>query len=574
MSVTNTFFQGDSFIAQVYGNLLGLKPSQIKSIERIYNRRIQPTLVITPELARYITELSREINRQIGIIVNRKGTIVATIVGSEKEILIPVLSDYPLGKRHLRGVRCIHTHLKNEPLSQDDLTDLALLRLDMMAAIGVKPDGLPADIHAAHLLPYNPEGRTYEIEESVPFHSFSLDMHYFVTSLEEEMGRAIMKTVGDNRERAVLVSVAMKHKDEQMESLEELKELARTSNVIVLDAICQRPEKLNPKYLMGTGKIKDLVIKALQKEATLIIFDQELTPTQVRELGNITELKVIDRTQLILDIFARRAHSRDGKVQVELAQLKYLLPKLTGKGTSLSRLMGGIGGRGPGETKLEVDRRRVTDRIAHLEKELKSLSKGRYERRRRRAESSVPIISIVGYTNAGKSTLLNALTRSSTLVEDKLFATLDTASRRLRFPKERDAVITDTVGFIRDLPEDLLKAFKATLEEMEDADLLVHLVDLNNPAFEARMKTVEDILDEIGLKEIPRLLVFNKIDLVDPVEAKNLCRRFDAVPVSATHPTTLNRFLKELELRLWPAEGEEAEAMKEARETEEKKRVN
>lgn len=504
--------------------------------------------------------LSREIKRQIGIIVTRRGAIVAVIIGDEREIVIPVLPDYPLGRKLLRGLRCVHTHLKNEPLTQDDLTDLALLRLDLMAAIGVKDDGLPADAYTAHLLPYYPDGDTYEVQPPVPFHSLDMDAESFIASLEEEMGRAVTRDVSDRRERAILVSVATRHRDEQMESLEELKELARTDQVDVLDMVCQRPERLNPKYLMGTGKIKELIIKALQKNATLIIFDQELTPTQIRELGEITELKVIDRTQLILDIFARRAHSRDGKVQVELAQLKYLLPKLTGKGTSLSRLMGGIGGRGPGETKLEVDRRRVQDRIAQLEKELKSLSRGRFERRRRRADSGIPIISIAGYTNAGKSTLLNALTKSSTLVEDKLFATLDTASRRLRFPRERDAVITDTVGFIRDLPADLFRAFKATLEEMEDADLIMHVVDASNPAFESRMETVEKILDEIGLKEIPRLLVFNKIDLMDPLIAGNLARRFGAVAISATDPRTLGPLLKELEKRLWPGEAPGASA--------------
>ncbi len=501
-----------------------------------------------------MTELSRELRRQLGIIVNRKGAIVSVIVGDEKEIVIPVLSDYPLGRRHLRGVRCVHTHLKNEPLSQDDLTDLALLRLDLMAALGVAEDGLPVDIYTAHLLPFNPEGKTYELDPPEPFHRLDLDMSSFLNSLEEEMGRAVMRDVKDTRERAILVSVSARHKDEQMESLEELKELARTSNVVVLDAVCQRPERINPRYLMGTGKIKELIIKALQKEATMLIFDQELTPTQVRELGDITELKVIDRTQLILDIFAGRAHSRDGKVQVELAQLKYLLPKLTGKGTSLSRLMGGIGGRGPGETKLEVDRRKVQNRISHLEKELETLSRGRYERRRKRAGSGVPIISIAGYTNAGKSTLLNSLTKSDTLVEDKLFATLDTATRRLRFPRERDAVITDTVGFIRDLPRDLLKAFKATLEEMEDADLLIHLIDLSNPLFENRIATVEKILDEIGLLGIPRILVFNKCDLVDPVIAGNLAKRHNAILIRAADPSTLTPLLKELERRLWGGE--------------------
>ena len=528
---------------------------------------------MTPELARYLTELSSELGRQLGVIIDRRGTVVATIVGDEKEIVIPVLADYPLGRRALRGVRCVHTHLRGEPLSKDDLTDLSLLRLDAMAAIGLGTDGLPGDVFLAHLVPFVAQGppkgpggpgeilrerAPYELRGPMSLSSLEEDLgdfSEFVTSIEAEMGRASLRKTGDLRERAVLVSVSTKPKKTQLEYLIELSSLAETSQVVVVESVTQRIQRLNPRYLMGSGKIRELIITALRKEATLLIFDQELTPTQIRELGELTELKVIDRTQLILDIFARRAHTRDGKVQVELAQLKYLLPRLTGKGTSMSRLMGGIGGRGPGETKLEVDRRRVQDRIARLERELKALGRGRKQRRAKRARSGIPIISIVGYTNAGKSTLLNALTKSTTPVEDKLFATLDTATRRLRFPRERDAVITDTVGFIRELPGELKKAFRSTLEEMEDADLLLQLVDISDPGFEERIETVRSILGELGLDEIPRLLVFNKADRVEPAIATNLARRHNAVALSALRPETLLALEEELEKRLWPGEG-------------------
>lgn len=515
--------------------------------------------LVSTELARYLASLSAELRRQIGVLITRKGAVSHVIVGDAKGIFIPPLEDYPLGRKPLRGLRLVHTHLQEEPIDKDDLTDLSLLRLDAIAALGVG-DGQPTTIQIAHLDPGDLES-PLKVLQPQDLHRFDFDLAGFVKSYEEEIERRrseARRGTGGQREQAILVSVSTRSRHEQEDSLQELSELAFSSDVDVLETIVQRPKEINPRYLMGEGKIRDLVITAMNRGATLLIFDQDLTPSQMKAISEITELKVIDRAQLILDIFARRAHSRDGKVQVELAQLKYRLPRLTGKGTAMSRLMGGIGGRGPGEMKLEIDRRRVRERITLLEKELRMLGEARKQRKSRRVERKVPIVSIIGYTNAGKSTLLNALTRSSTHVEDKMFATLDTASRRLRFPREREVVITDTVGFIRDLPKDLMAAFRATLEELQDADLLLHVVDASNPRFEQQIASVENILAELNIGGKRMMLLFNKIDRIAPEEAENLARRFHATGISALDEGTFPPLLQAIEEQLFNGKLEEA----------------
>jgi GTP-binding protein HflX len=406
--------------------------------------------------------------------------------------------------------------------------------------------------------------KPYQVEPSLPFSRFSIDFTSFVAVLEKELEEAVSRTREvRSEERGILISVSRQSREEAEDSIAELKELARTAGVEVLDAVIQRLREFNPRYLMGEGKIREVVIRALQMGATILVFDQELSPAQARSISALTELKVIDRSQLILDIFARRASSLDGKVQVELAQLKYLLPRLIGHGVQMSRLMGGIGGRGPGETKLEVDRRRIRDRIAKLERELKELSSGRLQRRQKRVRAGIPIVSIVGYTNAGKSTLLNSLTNSSVFTEDLLFATLDTSTRRLRFPREREVIVTDTVGFIRSLPKSLLGAFKATLEELQDADLLLHVVDCLNPRCEEQISQVEGILEELELADKPRLLVFNKSDRLPELKEKDplavlrvrqLSRKTGALTISALDRKSLGPLLREMEGRFWAEE--------------------
>jgi GTP-binding protein HflX len=373
-----------------------------------------------------------------------------------------------------------------------------------------------------------------------------------VHSLEEEFARAQgVRELGDTRDRAILMSVVTSDRLGAEESLAELTELAKAANIVVLEALVQLRHQIDAKYLLGRGKLRELAIKSLQLGADLIVFDQELTPTQARSISEAIDLKVSDRTQLILDIFAKRASSRDGKIQVELAQLKYLLPRLRTKESGLSRLTGGIGTRGPGETTFEIQRRHVRERIHRLEQQIEALRGGRRQKRSLRERKEMPVISIVGYTNAGKTTLLNALTNSHAWAADQPFATLDPVSRRLRFPEDREVIITDTVGFIRSLPKELIAAFRATLEELRSADLLLHVVDMSHPHYEEQMATVDGLLKELEIDQTPVLIVFNKRDQVSPVLAHNLCRLYDAVAVEARNPATLSPLIARVQSILW-----------------------
>jgi len=510
--------------------------------------------VLTHELARQMTELSHETNRQLGLLATRPGEIAYVIVGTNKGIFIPDLSAYRTASIRFRGLRLLHTHFDTNGLTDDDLTDLALLRLDMVCAIDVNPNGLPGLAHLAHLIPENTENRFWNLLPPASPAELHLDFIGFMRDLEGQFGRQDKGRKIDAIDRALLIRVETNPSQSRENSLSELRELAETSGVNIFDAMTQSRPQIDPRYMVGKGKLEEIVIRALQINANLLIFDHELTPAQIRSIAEFTELRVIDRTQVILDIFARRARTRESKIQVELAQLKYRLPRLVHRDSSLSRLAGGIGGTGPGETKLEIDRRRVRERIHRLEGELKGIEKGREQRRGRRDRAGLPVISIVGYTNAGKSTLLNALTQSRVFVENRLFATLDPKSARLRFPRDTEAVITDTVGFIRDLPKELFAAFRSTLEELNEADVLVHVIDVSNPDFEAHIQAVENVLSEIGVLGKPIVRLFNKKDLFpDGNMLENLCRRFEATAISALEPRSLSRLLNRLEDHLGDA---------------------
>lgn len=562
----------------LYGNTTGLSPFATKTLERIYRRKVPLSSIATPELVKALAEASHETGRQVGALVHRSGEIDYVIVGDATRLMLPDIGRLRAAQGRFRALRLVHTHLFNEPLTRDDLVDLVRLRLDLVAAVQLTPQGEPRTIQYAYNVPvYGKETGTVTVngetrggqgdgrgEAALPYRTVGpvaigrVDVNFgeLIQALEDEFAkRSRTRSVAAKDGRAILVHVAEKSKTGALaraeESLRELTELASTAGVDVADTVLQLRDRIDPKLVLGKGKLDEVVLRASELDAETLVFDRNLTPSQASAIAKHTDLKILDRTQLILDIFAQRAESADGKLQVELAQLKYALPRLGQKDDSLSRLTGGIGGRGPGETKLEIGRRRAKERVSFLEAQLKRLSRQREQRRRRRARLGVPVVSIVGYTNAGKSTLLNTLTGADVVAENKLFATLDTRSRRLRFPEEREVVLTDTVGFIRELPKDLFAAFRATFEEAADADLLLHVIDVSDPARDQHIETTEALLTELDLISIPRILVFNKADLIDPAEGRRLLLGYpDAVLLSATDRETTRGLLTKIAERL------------------------
>jgi GTP-binding protein HflX len=539
---------------ELYGNTSGLAPAAKKTLERIYRRRLPIDRLLTPELARSLADASMETGRQVGVLVHRSGQVDYVIVGDAGKLELPDVGRLRAAEGRLRGLRLIHTHVRGETLTQDDLVDLVRLRLDLVCALQLAPSGELRALTYAHNVPGTPPYRV--VGPLLPGRD-DLDVGALVADLEGEFGRrSRAREVRAKDGRAILVFVTEKNEGAKTTiRQQELRELARTAGVEVVDTVVQARERIDPKTVMGKGKLDEVILRGAELDADVLVFDRNLSPAQASALAKKSELKIIDRSQLILDIFAQRAESRDGKLQVELAQLKYSMPRLQQKDDSLSRLTGGIGGRGPGETKLEIGRRRAKERVSHLEAQLKKLGKQREQRRRKRTRDGVPTVAIVGYTNAGKSTLLNTLTGSEVLAEDKLFATLDTRSRVLKVGwagyGDREVVVTDTVGFIRDLPKDLFAAFRATFEEAADADLLLHVVDASDPAKDDHVATTLGVLEQLELDRVPRVLVFNKTDLLEAGAAKALERLHpDAVFVTATKRDTLRPLIERIAAEL------------------------
>lgn len=564
---------------QIYGNTTGLSPSATKTLERIYRRRVPATHIATPELIKSLVEASIESSRQVGALVHRSGEIDYVIVGDSTKLMLPDIGRLRAASGRLRGLRLVHTHLFAEPITRDDIVDLVRLRLDLVAAIALQQGEARSLSYAYNMPVYTRTGDVPAVLSTVetpstgaaahettslpyrevgplPLGRVDVDFAELIAALEDEFAKASRtRPVVAKDGRAILIHVGDKNRQGALaqadESMRELGELSRTAGVEVVDSILQMRDGIDPRHVLGKGKLNDVVLRAAELDAQTLIFDTNLTPGQANTIAKHSDLKIIDRTQLILDIFAQRAETADGKLQVELAQLKYALPRLALKDDALSRLTGGIGGRGPGETKLEIGRRRAKERVQALEDQLKKLSKQREQRRRKRTRQGIPVVSIVGYTNAGKSTLLNTLTGSDVVAENKLFATLDTRTRRIRFPEEREVVITDTVGFIRDLPKDLFAAFRATFEETADADLLLHVVDAADPARDQHIETTEELLVELDLARIPRIVVYNKADLLQPGDARRLTLgKADAITLSARDRETTRTLLAMIADRL------------------------
>ncbi|MGD1930176.1 MAG: GTPase HflX [Leptolyngbyaceae cyanobacterium] len=528
-----SILRGESgLIETIYGDLRGLKPNQLKQLQRLYHQRLPGDRFTTPEFAQRLAAISTDLGQPLCLYLNRRGQVIRVGVGSPRQTQIPPIELPRYGAERLSGIRCIATQLKQTPPSTSDLTAMAMQRLDALVLVTLSGEGFERrgggatgyirQLYLAHLIPH-PEAR-WTVSDALSLETVAQqDFVERTEALEAEFRRVfVAQQVDTDHDRVIVVGLVTGKlsKSQFRYSLMEVERLVETAGGEVLETLSQRRDRPHPQTVLGAGKVQEIALEAQTLGATLVVFDRDLSPAQVRNLELQMGVRVVDRTEVILDIFAQRARSGAGKLQVELAQLEYQLPRLTGRGQAMSRLGGGIGTRGPGETKLETERRAIQRRISRLQREVNQLQAHRDRLRQRRQRTDIPSIAVVGYTNAGKSTLLNALTNSEIYAADQLFATLDPTTRRLSIldsatQVQTQMVLTDTVGFIRDLPESLVDAFRATLEEVTEADALLHVVDLSHPAWLDQIRSVMTILGEMPITPGPILLAFNKLDQAD-----------------------------------------------------------
>ena len=536
---------------EVNGDLRNIKSYIVTELHSLYELQVPIGQISTREINEKLIGITELLDREVAVYVNRQGKVIQVSVGDSGTVDLPELKSRTVNR--LSGIRCIHTHPSSDTvLSNPDLSSLRRLRFDVMAAIG--RDGKDIIGSIAFFTGETNEDGTPQLQGFGPVEASVLqqiNLTCLITSINKKLGRDTMSKTAAQEERAILAGIEpirQKQAWSSEESLAELERLADTAGAVVVGRFIQRKEKPDPALFLGKGKVEEISMAIQNTDASLLILDDELTPSQQHNLEQFLGIKVIDRTALILDIFAQRAHSREGKLQVELAQLKYNLPRIGGQGLVLSRLGGGIGTRGPGETKLEVDRRRIYTRIHDIEAQIGQLKKQRELHRSRRKESRIPLAALVGYTNAGKSTLLNALSGSTVFAEDKLFATLDPTTRLVSLPDKQEVLLTDTVGFIQKLPHTLVTAFHATLEEVQQADLLLHVVDCSNENYELQIAAVIEVLKELQSESKPTLYVFNKSDRL---ENEQVCARMlhdrEGIFISASAGTHLEELKQRIE---------------------------
>lgn len=542
---------------EIKGNIKGIRDSVIAELQKLYD--MQSPQLVSQELAVKLADITEYINREISVYITRSGQIIEIAVGDNATVELPSFSGRR-GAGRLSGIRCIHTHPGGNPyLSGVDISALKNNKYDAMVAIGViSPDFTKSELTFG-LITGIDSNENYTAEYYGPYSIEDAENINFVNTvstieriLDKQTGTASLQVMS---ERAILIGMEWGRNDSLWtvdDSLEELKQLADTAGATVIKKFIQKRPKPDPAFFIGRGKVQELALYAQQENIDLCIFDDELSPAQQRNIESVMGIRILDRTALILDIFAQRARTNEGKLQVELAQLQYTLPRIMGKGLMLSRLGGGIGTRGPGETKLEVDRRRIRDRIAFIKDQIEKVKAVRSLHRSKRKKNNVFEVSLVGYTNAGKSTLLNTLTNSDIYAKDQLFATLDPTTRQLTLPNKQEIIITDTVGFIQRLPHQLIAAFRSTLEVVTEADLLVHVIDVSHELYKEQAAAVHEVLKEIGAETKPVITVYNKIDKLPPDSklTDRLALEEDTVCISAAKKLNLETLQQMIETHL------------------------